>query len=512
MIGAVGLVLGLLVLAVCAAPIGALMQAATPGAWAGADTAILRFTLMQAALSALLSVALAVPLARALALRRFPGRGALLTLLGAPFLLPALVAVLGLLAIWGRGGVISDWLALVGRGPLDIYGLGGILLAHVFFNLSLVTRLLLQGWAAIPAEQLRLAAGLGFRPADQFRHVEWPMLREVVPGAGLLVFLLCTTSFAIALTLGGGPGSTTVEVAIYQAIRFEFDLGRAGLLALVQTGLCLCLAGLLMLAGRPVTAQGGLLPEAGGVERHGWRRGADSALLLGAVALLGLPLLAILLRGLPGLAELDGSVLRAAGRSLAVALSSAVVCVLWALGIAAGLVRLAERLPPLARAAEGAMLITLAVSPFVLAAGLFLLLRGRVDPFAIALPMVVLVNALMSLPFALRALVPALALARRTDGRLADALGLRGWTRWRVALLPRLRGPLGFSAGLAAALSMGDLGVIALFGSTSTSTLPLMVYQLMGAYRMEAAAGAALLLLTLSLALFAAFDLWGRRA
>ncbi|MBL3580257.1 thiamine/thiamine pyrophosphate ABC transporter permease ThiP, partial [Rhodovulum visakhapatnamense] len=50
-----------------------------------ADLAAVRFTLLQALASAALSTLLAVPVARALARRRFPGRGLLITLLGAPF-------------------------------------------------------------------------------------------------------------------------------------------------------------------------------------------------------------------------------------------------------------------------------------------------------------------------------------------------------------------------------------------------------------------------------------------
>ena len=95
-------------------------------------------------------------------------------------------------------------------------------------------------------------------------------------------------------------------------------------------------------------------------------------------------------------------------------------------------------------------------------------------------------------------------------GRLATALGLTGRARLRILLLPRLRRPLGFAAGLAAALSMGDLGVIALFAGEAQETLPLAMYRLMGAYRMEAAAGAGLLLLALSFGLFWAFDRSGR--
>ncbi|HBM59065.1 MAG TPA: thiamine/thiamine pyrophosphate ABC transporter permease ThiP, partial [Citreicella sp.] len=78
-------------------------------------------------------------------------------------------------------------------------------------------------------------------------------------------------------------------------------------------------------------------------------------------------------------------------------------------------------------------------------------------------------------------------------GRLAQALGLTPLAWLRLVLLPRLRRPLGFAAGLTAALSIGDLGVIALFANPDRATLPLQVYRLMGSYQMDAAAGAALL-------------------
>ncbi|MEL7181984.1 MAG: thiamine/thiamine pyrophosphate ABC transporter permease ThiP, partial [Pseudomonadota bacterium] len=84
------------------------------GGLAPADWAAIRFTVIQSLLSALLSVLCAIPVARALARRRFRGRQLLITLLGAPFLLPVIVAVLGLLAIFGRGGLLNDGLVWLG--------------------------------------------------------------------------------------------------------------------------------------------------------------------------------------------------------------------------------------------------------------------------------------------------------------------------------------------------------------------------------------------------------------
>ena len=79
-------------------------------------------------------------------------------------------------------------------------------------------------------------------------------------------------------------------------------------------------------------------------------------------------------------------------------------------------------------------------------------------------------------------------------------------SRFRHITLPRLRAPLGFALGLAAALSMGDLGVVALFADPDHATLPLAMYGLMGAYRMQSAAAAALVLVALAFGLFWIFD------
>ena len=473
------------------------------------DWAAVRFTLWQAFWSAAVSVLLAIPLARALSRRHFVGRGALVLLLGAPFILPTLVAVLGLLAVWGRAGWVSEALVATGGERISIYGPHGVVLAHVFFNLPLATRILLQGWATIPAERFRLAASLGLRPAQYFRHLEGPMLRDLLPGAFVLIFLICLTSFAVALALGGGPKASTVELAIYQAFRFDNDLGRAALLAALQFALC-AVAGLV--AARvavPSGLGGGLDRVAQRFDAHVAGRAAwDGIVIALAAAFLLLPLVALVWGALPHLATLPAEVWGALRRSVTVALGATALTTIMALALAHGILAL-----PRSGSAvlEGLGLAALAASPLVVGTGLYLLLRPHVAPRDWALVVTLLVNAGMALPFVLRLILPEMRAIKESHGRLADSLGLHGWARLRGLTLPRLRRPLGFGAGLTAALSMGDLGVIMLFAEREGATLPMVLYRLMNSYRMDTAMAAALLLMLTSLLLFWAFDRWGRR-
>ncbi|MBN2742033.1 MAG: thiamine/thiamine pyrophosphate ABC transporter permease ThiP, partial [Rhodobacteraceae bacterium] len=164
------------------------------------------------------------------------------------------------------------------------------------------------------------------------------------------------------------------------------------------------------------------------------------------------------------------------------------------------------------RWAEIAAMLPMTASALVMGTGAFLIARPFVNPTSLALPMVLLTNAALSVPFATRILLPEIRTLQADYDRLAASLALRGIARLRLLTLPRLARPLGFSAGLAAAFSMGDLGVITLFSDGQTRTLPLALFQLMGSYRMDQAAGAASLLLILTFALFWALDRLGHYA
>ena len=377
----------------------------------------------------------------------------------------------------------------------------------MFFNLPLVTRMLLMGWQAIPSERFRLSASLGMTEGAVYRHLELPMLRSVLPGAAAVVFTICLTSFVVALTLGGGPGATTVELAIYKALRFDYEPARAAALSLLQFAMG---AGEVALGWAVLGSTGfgvGLGRKVEMRPPRGWRFWVDILVIFIAASFLLLPLGAIVLRGIAGLADLPLGMIVALVRSFAVALTSTVLTVVAALLLALAVARKAKG----AKLFDAVATLPLAVSGLVLGTGLFLTVQPYMRPEALALPVTVLVNALLSLPYVYSLLLPEARALHVDYDRLARSLALVGVARLRWVTLPRLARPLGFGAGLAASLSMGDLGVITLFAGESGTTLPLYVHRLMGAYRMEAAAGAALVLVVFSFALFVLFDGMGRR-
>lgn len=458
---------------------------------------VIFFSLWQAFLSTILSVSLALLVTRAFArCGPFPFREFLLKLFGLPLVVPAVVAVFGVVSVYGSEG----WIPL-GR---NLYGLNGILLAHLFFNIPLAVRLLLPAWKSIPLQHWKLSEQLAMTSGQQWKFLEWPTLRETLPGIALLVFMLCLTSFAVVLTLGGGPKSTTLEVAIYQSLRFDFEPSQAVVLALLQFALCATVAlvslRLQKLPDVEIASDTLLCP----IDEK--NKKINSVILILAALFVAMPLAAMLIDAFNGpvLKVLaNPGIWRSAAFSLIIALPAATLSVLAAwmiLRSSCDLIYLNKK----SKAAylELAGSIVYVIPPLVIGTGLFVLMAPRLNVFDWAIPIVILINSMMGLPFAIRALGPTMRQSKMRYQRLCENLNLRGWYRFKIVDWPLLRKPLGLAMALVTALAMGDLGVIALFGTPQTTTLPLLLYQQLGAYLISEAAVTAAFLLGLCLLTF----------
>lgn len=469
---------------------------------------VTKFSFYQAFLSTLFSVGLAIPVAHSLSRRDFMGKSFLLKLFSSTLVLPVLVGIFGLLAIYGNSGLLATWLSWLDiKLPFSIYGLNGILLAHVFFNLPYASRLLLLALEGIPPEQHKLSAHLGMSHWYKFKWIEWPRLRQQLPHICGLVFMLCFTSFATVMALGGGPKSTTIELAIYQAIKFDFDLQAGALLAIWQMLLC----GLLSLSIQKVSK-----PSILTLQSHHYpiiftkdnklARLWDTAWIAFSALVVLPPLLMVVLSGLNSkLWQVlqDHRFWQAVEASLSIASLASVLAL--SIGVAILQTSRMWRLKGRIHYANNIELIgtIILVTPgLVISTGLFLLLRKITDVYSLAFFIVVAVNSLMALPYVIKTLSQPFFQIMQQYQLLTVSLGMKGWRRFLLIEWRGLQKPIAQAFAISFMLSMGDLSAIALFGSQDFRTLPLYLFQLLGSYQMEAAAVVSLTLLLLSVGSF----------
>ncbi|WP_046864418.1 ABC transporter permease subunit [Microvirga massiliensis] len=511
-----GTIVALAILALIASGFGALFYAAgQPSELVSIGpylTRVLGFALAQAAVSTVASLVLGALLALTLTRRSFPGHRWVVAALGAAAVMPAIVVVFSVIAVYGREGWLVQAARLFGiDAGFRIFGWPGILFAHIFLNAPFVARVYLDALATAPAEHWRLAEMLGLSSGQIARHLDWPVLKSEFAPLASLIFLLCFTSFAIVLTLGGGASRATLEVAIFEALRVDLDFGRAAWLGLVQIAIC---AGVAMLLHRAVQRS-----PVGRTSRLAVAR-PDSAdrrlqlldgLVLAVSAGLILPPLASVASGLSQIpAILDRDLAQAVLTSLMIASLSASAACLVALALAAEArnERLQRRRPGLAMIYDFLPTVVLAVPPFALTAGLYLWIRRIADPVLAGYILLPLMNALVALPFAYRFISPAVMIAGERYGRLSALLGLEGVTKVRIVTWPLLRRPFAAAFAMAMALSFGDFGVVALFGGGELRTLPYLLYERLGAYRLDEASAIGLLLVAIAFALAYAASGW----
>ena len=437
------------------------------------------WTLVQALATCVLCLVLGLPMAWVLARLEFRGRLWWQRALMLPFVVPTLVAALGVLSLWGPRGWLGEPLAQMGWSLADTPWL--LLLGNVFFNLCLVVRAGVDGLARVSARQLAAARTLGATPWRAFWRVEWPVVAPWLASALCLVFLYCFTGFGLALVLGGQRWAT-VEVEIYTLVAHELALGPAARLAVAMLALTAGVAWAYAWVERRLASPGRVVPVSrqalAGRAAWGWW----SLSLLTWMLLSGAPLLALLVRGVHAAVWgqgasvwADDDVRLALGNTLRfTAMGLAVATVLGVLHALAGQAMRRWAAPALAwRASAYAPLV---VSPVALAFG-FLLLYPQ---WLASLPLLVLAYALLAYPFVAKALAAALDALPAQYAQAAASLGASPWRVWWRVTLPLVSSALRRGVAFAAATMLGEFAVSLLLSRPEWLTLTTLIYQRLG--------------------------------
>jgi thiamine transport system permease protein len=198
---------------------------------------ILWFTIWQAALSTIITLLIGLPGAYLFARYDFRGKSLLRALTGIPFVLPTLVVATAFSTLLGPRGWINIGLMEIFNltsPPIQFTNtLAAILVAHVFYNTTIVLRLVGDFWSRIDPRISQAARMLGANPFQTLYSIILPLLLPAITTAALLIFIFDFTSFGVILILGG-PHYATLEVEIYYQTISLFNLPLAAALSLIQ--------------------------------------------------------------------------------------------------------------------------------------------------------------------------------------------------------------------------------------------------------------------------------------
>ena len=434
------------------------------------------FTVWQAVASTLLTIAVALPASYVLGRYRFRGRSVVSAVVLVPFVLPTVVVALAFLAIL-PGRVQQGW--------------APILVAHVFFNVAVVVRVVGTFWANLDPRLSEAAATLGVSPWQRFREITVPLLSPALAAAAAIVFLFSFTSFGIVLILGG-PRYATIEAEIYdQAVRM-FDLRAAAVLSLVQLACVLAAVVVATRLERRVVSPGTLRPERDVLRRP--RTIAEKLVVvasLGGLALfLGLPLAVLVERSLAVGGGHGLAAYRALGDETSILLAAPWTAVLNSIVYATAATAIAVVVGGLAafavveargsRLLDTLVLLPLGASAVMLGLGFLIAFDTPPLDFRAAPWIVPVAQALVAIPFVVRIVVPTL---RSIDERQREAAALLGASPSRVRReidLPVVSRGLAVAAGFAFAISLGEFGATVFLARPDRPTLPVAIFRFLG--------------------------------
>jgi molybdate/tungstate transport system permease protein len=210
---------GLLVLFIVL-PLAATLLATTPAAFLESfrDPEVMRsigLTFGAAAIATALALVTGVPLAYLLARRKFRGKRLLEAVVNLPIVIPHTAAGVALLLVFGRRGLLGQWLSPLGITFTD--NLAGIVVAMLFVSLPFLVNLSREAFALVDDELERVALTDGASQWQAFRHVTLPLAWRGVLGGAVMMWARGISEFGAVVILAYHP--RIVPVLVYE--RFQ---------------------------------------------------------------------------------------------------------------------------------------------------------------------------------------------------------------------------------------------------------------------------------------------------
>jgi len=465
------------------------------------------FTLYQAFLSTGFTLLIGIPAAFLFAKYEFLGKRLLKLLSTLPFILPTVVTAAAFNTLFApRGWINLALMAIFGlEAPIiQIQNtLTAIILAHVFYNTSIVIRVFGGAWSRLDPKLENAASTLGAKPFTAFRRIAFPQLIPSLLSSILLVFLFDFTSFGVVLMLGG-PRFATIEVEIFIQTMQLLNLPIAGILSLIQLIFTMVVSSLIVRSSDESALP--VLTRINGLGKKKIKKISEKVLLAGMMAVLlivfGLPVFGLVFRSftLPDLG-IDGNSKKfpftlayyrslfnnnrqsiffvppaaALVNSLIFAAMTSIITLSLALLLAFGLKIIGRA----GRLLEIVMLFPMGTSAVTLGLGFFVAFSRPSQSALFYFLLVPAAHSLVAFPFIMRIIQPALATIPMNLQQAAQSLGATPGKIWRYIEMPLIRPAIFTSLIYATAISLGEFGATSFISRPDIPTMPTAIFRLL---------------------------------
>lgn len=463
---------------------------------------VVGFTFKQAFVSTLLTLIVGLPGAYLFGKFQFKGKKFLRALTGVPFVMPTLVVSAGFYALLGPNGWINEVLMRIlhlQTPPIQfVNSFAAILTAHVFYNTTIILRVVGDYWSRLNPRLEAAARVLGANRWKTLWEITLPLLLPAIAASSLLVFIFDFTSFGVVLVLGG-PLFATLEVEIYYQTISLFNLPLAATLSLLQIGFTLILTIIYTRLTRRINKPVELSSQVTSQQplNSARRRILASLMIVLLLFVLISPLASLGLKSFsasePG-SPLTLAFYKALGENpreslfyvppstaLGVSLGYGLITVVLALalGLPAAWALAKKNLTLLDRILDPVLMLPLGTSAVTLGLG-FLVALDRPPLDLRTSPLLVpIAHALVAFPFVVRSLTPALASIQPKLKQAAAVLGASPQRIRREIDLPLVGRALLIAATFAFTISIGEFGASSLITRPEYPTVPVVIYRLL---------------------------------
>lgn len=471
---------------------------------------LVRFTVVESLLSAFISCLIALPFAAFYASYDFKLRKLTLTLSALSFTIPSILVVLGFVIFYGNNGVLNNMLKSIfqlDESPIRIlYTFPAIILAHVYLNLPVAFNLITNGWTSMARNEEMASYTLKKGKMKTFLSITLPKLRGVIANAFVIIFLFCFSSFAIVMVLGGSPEYSTLESEIYRRAHISLDYSGASALSIFSFIITTIALSLSYIGRRKEKME----RRESALKKIRKKKGKVLAALMTLAMLLFIlpPMLSILYRSFfdrRGDFSLESwntifsasSFLSAILNSLFIAMTSAVLATVLAENMAMYSVKCKSRIAPLFAT------LPLATGSVTLGLGYnFLAAKIGLSSIYTDYLLILATHLVLSIPFAIRTMLPG---AKEIPQRVSEAsytLKKSAFETYMRTERPLLKSYRRKAFIFAFALSLGEVNATLALAGGRITTLPILIYRLIGSYNYQGASALGSVLLILAFIVF----------